>query len=99
MKDDHLKCESYLLCKPDEVLVVGVHVGELAVDQHHDLVLALGLLLPDVGSDNPLRLLLQQRISVHLKVIDSLKKFQLKRLTTFHFLSNLLENERLPAYD
>ena len=47
--------------------MVGVHVGELTVDQHHDLVLALGLLLPDVGRDDPLGLLLQSRIPVHLR--------------------------------
>ena len=35
------------LRESDEVLVVGVHVGQLAVDQHHDLVLALLLLLPE----------------------------------------------------
>ena len=29
-----------LLCESDEVLVVGVHVGELAVDQHQNLVFA-----------------------------------------------------------
>ena len=36
-----------LLCKADEVLVVSVHVGQLAVDVHHDLLLALLLLLSD----------------------------------------------------
>ena len=35
------------LGEADEVLVVSVHVGQLAVDQHHDLVLALLLLLPE----------------------------------------------------
>lgn len=34
------------LGKADEVLVVGVHVGQLAVYVHHDLLLALLLLLP-----------------------------------------------------
>ena len=47
--------------------MVGVHVGELTVDEHHDLVLALALLLPDVGRDDPLGLLLQSRIPVHLR--------------------------------
>ena len=47
--------------------MVGVHVGQLTVDQHHDLVLALLLLLPDVGGDDALGLLLEQRISVHLE--------------------------------
>ena len=56
-----------LLCKADEVLVVGVHVRQLAVNQHHDLILALGLLLPDVGRDDPLGLLLQPRVAVHLQ--------------------------------
>ena len=57
----------YLLCKPDKVLMVGVHVGELTVYEHHDLILALGLLLPDVGRDDPLGLLLQPRVAVHLQ--------------------------------
>ena len=35
------------LGKADEVLVVGVHVGQLAVYVHHDLLLALLLLLPE----------------------------------------------------
>ena len=35
-----------LLGKADEVLVVGVHVGQLAVNVHHDLLLALLLFLP-----------------------------------------------------
>ena len=56
----------YLLCKPDKVLMVGVHVGELTVYEHHDLILALGLLLPDVGRDDPLGLLLQPWVAVHL---------------------------------
>ena len=34
------------LGKADEVLVVCVHVGQLAVYVHHDLLLALLLLLP-----------------------------------------------------
>ena len=57
----------YLLCKPDKVLMVGVHVGQLVVNQHHDLVLAGGLLLPDVGRDDPLGLLPQSGVSVHLQ--------------------------------
>ena len=47
--------------------MVGVHVGQLTVNQHHDLVLAGGLLLPDVGRDDPLRLLPQSGVSVHLQ--------------------------------
>ena len=47
--------------------MVGVHVGELTVYEHHDLILALGLLLPDVGRDDPLGLLLQSRIPIHLR--------------------------------
>jgi hypothetical protein len=54
------------LGKADEVLVVGVHVGELTVDQHHDLLLALLLLLPDVGRDDPLHLLSQPGVPRHL---------------------------------
>ena len=55
-----------LLGKSNEVLMVGVHVRELTVNEHHDLVLALLLLLPDVGGDDPLRLLSQARIPLHL---------------------------------
>ena len=47
--------------------MVGVHVGQLTVNQHHDLVLAGGLLLPDVGRDDPLGLLPQSGVSVHLQ--------------------------------
>ena len=35
------------LGEADEVLMVGVHVSQLAVDVHHDLLLALLLLLPE----------------------------------------------------
>ena len=35
------------LGETDEVLMVGVHVSQLAVDVHHDLLLALLLLLPE----------------------------------------------------
>ena len=47
--------------------MVGVHVSQLAVNQHHDLVFAGGLLLPDVGGDDPLSLLSQSGVSVHLE--------------------------------
>ena len=47
--------------------MVGVHVRELTVNKHHDLVLALLLLLPDVGGDDPLGLLSQARIPLHLE--------------------------------
>ena len=47
--------------------MVGVHVGQLTIDKHHDLVLAGLLLLPDVGGDDPLRLLSKTRISLHLR--------------------------------
>ena len=47
--------------------MVSVHVRELAVDEHHDLILAFGLLLPNVGRDDPLRFLLQSRVTVHLR--------------------------------
>ena len=47
----------HLLGKSDEVLVVGVHVGQLKVNQGHDLVLAHPLLLPDVRGEDPLNLL------------------------------------------
>ena len=50
-KLNHNKCNNnknnkILLCKADEVLVVGVHVGKLTIYQHHHLVLARLLLLP-----------------------------------------------------
>ena len=35
------------LGEADEVLMVGVHVSQLAVNVHHDLLLALLLLLPE----------------------------------------------------
>ena len=36
------------LGEANEVLMVGVHVSQLAVDVHHDLFLTLLLLLPEV---------------------------------------------------
>ena len=36
------------LGEADEVLMVGVHVSQLAVNMHHDLLLALLLLLPEI---------------------------------------------------
>ena len=41
-----------LLGKSDEVLVISVHVGQLAVNQHHDLVLARLLLFPGGQEDH-----------------------------------------------
>ena len=61
-----IKQVNILLGKSNEILVVGVHVSQLAVNQHHDLVLAGRLLLPDVGGDDPLSLLSQSGVSVHL---------------------------------
>ena len=46
--------------------MVCVHVCKLAVNEHHDLILALGFLLPDVRGDDPLGLLLQPWVAVHL---------------------------------
>ena len=46
--------------------MVGVHVGELGVDEEADLVLAAGLLLADVGRHNPLGLLAEAGIAIHL---------------------------------
>ena len=46
--------------------MVGVHVGKLAVYQHHDLVLARLLLLTDVGGDDSLGLFSQAGIALHL---------------------------------
>lgn len=50
--------------------MVGIHVSQLVVNEHHDLVLAFGLLLPDVGCYDPLSLLLQSWITVHLMDIS-----------------------------
>ena len=61
-----IKQVNILLGKSNEILVVGVHVGQLAINQHHDLVFAGGLLLPDVGGDDPLSFLPQSGVSVHL---------------------------------
>ena len=69
----------FLLGKSNEILVVGVHVGQLTVNQHHDLVLAGGLLLPDVGRDDPLGLLPQSGVSVHLQDKDQ-NVFRVKTL-------------------
>ena len=55
-----------LLGKSNEILVVGVHVGKLAVYQHHDLVLARLLFLTDVGGDDSLGLFSQAGIALHL---------------------------------
>ena len=60
-------CINLLLGKSNEILVVGIHVGQLTVNQHHDLILAGGLLLPDVGGDDPLSLLPKSGVSVHLQ--------------------------------
>ena len=46
--------------------MVGVHVGELAVDEEADLVLAPLLLLPDVGGHDALGLLTEARVAIHL---------------------------------
>ena len=64
-----------LLGKSNEILVVGVHVRQLAINQHHDLVFAGGLLLPDVGGDDPLSLLPQSGVSVHLGKREVLVSF------------------------
>ena len=53
--------------------MVRVHVGQLAVDQEADLVLALLLLLPDVGGDDPLRLLAESRVAIHLADVKKKK--------------------------
>ncbi len=47
--------------------MVGVHIGELAVDEQDDLVLAALLPLADVRGDDPLGLLAQARVAVHLR--------------------------------
>ena len=47
--------------------MIGVHVGELGVDEETDLVLALLLLLPDVRCDDPLGLLAESGVAVHLR--------------------------------
>ena len=46
--------------------MVGVHVSQLTVDEHHDLVLAGLLLLPYVGGDDSLSLFSKTRITLHL---------------------------------
>jgi hypothetical protein len=58
--------ENNLLCKADKILMVGVHVGKLTVDQHENLVFASLLLLSDVGSYDPFGLLSQTRVAIHL---------------------------------
>ena len=57
-----------LLGKADEVLVICVHVGELYVDEQHQLVLRLLLVLTDLHAHDSLTLVAQPRISNHLTV-------------------------------
>lgn len=47
--------------------MVGVHVGQLEVNQLQDLVLGLLLLFSYPRVHNPLRLLTQPRVATHLK--------------------------------
>lgn len=51
--------------------MVGVHVRELRVDEEADLVLALLLLLPNVGGDDALGLLAEPGVPVHLQKDES----------------------------
>lgn len=59
--------ERYLLCETDEVLVVRVHVRELAINQQNQLLLTQLLALPDVRRYDTLRLLPQSGITRHLQ--------------------------------
>ncbi len=58
---------SLLLSKSNEVLVVGIHVRQLAVDEETDLVLAPLFLLPYVSGDDPLGLFAETGVAVHLR--------------------------------
>ncbi len=57
---------THALGESDEVLVVGVHVGDLDVDEQHELVLGLLLLFAHARVDDALRLLAQRRVPRHL---------------------------------
>lgn len=47
--------------------MVGVHISQLTIDKHQNLVFASLLLLADVGGDDALGFLSQARIAVHLR--------------------------------
>ena len=56
------------LGKSNEILVVGVHVGQLAVVEEENVFLAELLPLPNVCGDDALSLFLQTRVPRHLIV-------------------------------
>ena len=58
------------LGKANKVFVVGIHISQLAVDEHQYLVFASLFLLTDKGCDDSLRLLAKPWITVHLQVED-----------------------------
>ena len=56
-----------VLGESDEVLVVGVHVGELDVHEEQELGLSLLLRLTYTPCHNTLHLLVQPRVARHLQ--------------------------------
>lgn len=63
--------------------MIGVHVGELGVDEEADLVLAILLLLPNVSRDNSLSLLTKARVALHLKSRRKLEELEAARNASF----------------
>lgn len=58
----------YSLCEANKVLVIGVHVSQLEVNQHQNLLLGLLLLLTNVRSDDAFGGVAQIRVPGHLEV-------------------------------
>ena len=61
------------LCESNKVLMIGVHVSELRVDEETDLILALLFLLADVRGHDAFSLLAEARVAVHLERAGNLK--------------------------
>ena len=47
--------------------MIGVHVSQVDINEHHDLILAGLLLLPDVCRDDSLSLFSQPGVALHLQ--------------------------------
>jgi len=59
---------SYSLSEANEVFVIGVHVGQLDFNEHHQLTLHFLLILTDSHIYDPLTFVTEPRISNHLTV-------------------------------
>lgn len=63
--------QSHSLGEPDEVFVVGVHVGQFHIDQKEELVFGFLFPFPYVRCDNAFSLFSQVRVSSHLLCTSS----------------------------